>query len=179
MKLGWLVSPLLALVLCTTAGCTAGDASSKGSGPMTFVPAAPPEGTSVFLRSLPPNVLVPNQLAFDVVARGAADLHGAAFRVTWDSAALGFLEAKSGAPWSKKAVALAKEGSPGELAVVWAERGEAGIDASGETVLGTLVFEVRGRTGTALAFKSERSQLVDKTGMRVAATFAGGQLGAR
>jgi hypothetical protein len=169
----------LSLVLLGAAGCSSNDSSSHGTGPVRFVAAAPSEGASVFLRRLEPNVLLPNRMVVEVVARGAADLHGAAFRLTWDPAALGFVEAKSGAPWSKQVVAMAKEGSPGELAVVWAERGESGIDANGETVLGTLAFDVRGRTGTALGFKSERSQLVDRKGVRVEATWAGGQLAAR
>jgi hypothetical protein len=177
MRLGWLAWALLAIALCV-AGCTSRDAS-KGAGPATFVPAAPIEGPSVFLRSTPPNAVLPDRISVEVVARGAADLHGAAFRLTWDATALGFVEAKGGALWSKQAVAMAKEGSPGELAVVWAEKGETGIDASGETVLGTLVFDMRGRAGTALAFKGERSQLVDRKGVRVAATFVGGQLTAR
>jgi hypothetical protein len=145
---------------------------------MTFVGAAPEGSASVFLRAEPTNVLLPERMVVDVVARGAADLHGAAFRVTWDTAALGFVEAKSGTPWSKQSLALAKEGTPGELAVVWAEKGEAGIDANGETILGTLAFDVRGRRGTALAFKPERSQLVDKKGARLEASWSGGRLSA-
>jgi len=178
MKLGLLTAPLLAFVLLGAAECSS-SSRSNGAGPITFVAAAPSEGPSVFLRSQPQSLILPNRVAFDVVARGAADLHGAAFRLSWDPAALGFIEANGGAPWSKHALAMAKEGSPGELAVVWSEKGEMGIDASGETVLGTVSFEVRGRKGTALAFKSERSQLVDKKGVRVEATWAGGELAAR
>jgi hypothetical protein len=179
MKLGCLASPLFALALLCAAGCTSGDTQPNGARPMTFVAAEPSEGPSVLLRSQPTSVLFPDRITVDVVARGAADLHGAAFRLSWDSSALGFIEAKSGAPWSKQALAMAKEGSPGELAVVWAEKGESGIDASGETVLGTIVFEVHGRRGTTLGFKSERSQLVDKKGVRVEATWAGGAIAAR
>jgi hypothetical protein len=167
---------VLALVLLCVAGCSTNDTHS-GARPLTFVSTqSASAGTSVSLRSQPPSVLLPNRVTVDVVARGAADLHGAAFRLSWDPAALGFIEAKSGAPWSKQALAMAKEGSPGELAVVWAEKGESGIDANGETVLGTIVFEVRGRQGSAIAFKTERSQLVDKKGVRVEATWVGGQV---
>lgn len=169
----------LSLVVLGAAGCNGADARSNGAGPLTFVAAAPSEGASVSLRRLEPNVILPNRIVVEVVARGAADLHGAAFRLTWDPAALAFVEAKSGAPWSKQAVAMAKEGSPGELAVMWAERGEKGIDANGETVLGTLAFDARGRAGTALTFRSERSELVDRKGVRAQATWAGGELRAR
>ena len=169
---------VLALVLLATAGCTSNDARS-GASRLTFVPAEAGAATSVSLRGEPPNVLLPKRVSVAVVARGAAALHGAAFRLTWDPAALGFVEAKSGAPWSKQAIAMAKEGSPGELAVVWAEKGEAGIDANGETVLGTIIFDVRGRLGTPIGFKNERSQLVDKKGVRVEATWSGGQLTSR
>ena len=169
---------LLALVLLGAAGCSSNETRS-GSGPLTFVSAEATVGTSVFLRSQPPSVILPKRVTVDVVARGAADLHGAAFRLSWDPAALGFVEAKSGTLWSKQAIAMAKEGSPGELAVVWAEKGETGIDANGETVLGTLVFEVHGRAGSAIAFKTERSQLVDKKGVRVETSWSGGQIGPR
>jgi len=179
MRLGRLASPMFALVLLCAAGCTSSDTQTYGGGPMKFVSASPPEGPSVLLRSQPPSVLLPNRITVDVVARGAADLNGAAFRLSWDPAALGFIEATNGASWSKQALAMAKEGSPGELAVVWAERGETGIDANAETVLGTIVFEVHGHKGTTLGFKSERSQLVDKKGVRVEATWAGGQIAAR
>jgi hypothetical protein len=177
VKLGLFAAPLLALLL-GAAGCSTSD-TQNGPAPMTFVAAAQPESPSVFLRSQPPSVLLPNRITVDVVARGAADVHGAAFRLTYDSSALGFIAATSGAPWSKQALAMAKEGAPGELAVVWAEKGELGFDANGETVLGSIVFEVHGRTGTAVRFKNERSQLVDKKGLRVEATWAGGAIAAR
>ncbi len=178
MKYRLFAAPLLALVLVGAAGCSTSD-TQNGPGPMTFVASTPPDGTSVFLRSQPPSVLLPNRITVDVVARGAADLHGAAFRLTYDPGALGFIEATSGGRWSKQALAMAREGAPGELAVVWAEKGELGFDASGETVLGSIVFEVHGRATTAVRFKNERSQLVDKKGVRVDATWAGGQIAAR
>ena len=159
-----------------SAACSSKDAQS-GAGPLTFVSAPlPGAGASVSLRRQEASVLFPDRVTVDVVARGAADLHGAAFRLSWDPSALGFLEAKSGAPWSKQAIAMAKEGSPGELAIVWAERGETGIDANRDTLLGTIVFEVRDRKGSAIAFKNERSQLVDRKGVRVEATWTGGQI---
>lgn len=178
MKVGRFAASLLMSVLLGAPGCSTKDTQS-GPAPMTFMAATPPEGPGVVLRSQPPSVLLPNRITVDVVARGAPDLHGVAFRLSYDPAALGFIEATSGAPWSKQALAMAKEGAPGELAVVWAEKGELGFDANGETVLGSIVFEVHGRTGTTVRFKNERSQLVDKKGVRVAATWSGGQIAAR
>ena len=173
-------SGLLALAVAAS-GCTSDNSQSTAAGPAAFAADAPPEGASVFLRAQS-NLLQlgsPDRVVVDVVARGAADVHGAAFRVTWDPEALGFVEAQSGPPWSKTMLSLAKEGSPGQLAVAWTEKGETGIDASGETVIGTLTFDARGRKGTALGFKSERSQLVDKKGARVAVTWRGGTIPAR
>ena len=178
MKVGLFAPPLVALALLGAAGCSTSD-THRGPGPMTFVATAPPDGPSVFLRSQPPSVLWPDQITVDVVARGAAELHGAAFRLTYDPGALGFIGATSGNRWSKQALAMAREGAPGELAVVWAEKGELGFDASGETVLGSIVFEVHGRATTAVRFKNERSQLVDKKGVRVEASWAGGQIAPR
>ena len=59
-------------------------------------------------------------------------------------------------------------------------RARRGIDASGETVLGTIVVRgARAQRARAIGFKSERSQLVDKKGVRVDATWAGGSSPAR
>lgn len=182
MKLALLVpTSLLALAALFTPGCTTGHTrSSGGGGAMDFAPDAPPvEGASVSLTSGSPSPFFPDRVVVDVVARGAGDLHGAAFRVTWDPEALFFVDAKSGAPWSKQVLALAKEGSPGQLAVAWTEKGEKGIDATNETVIGTLVFQVRGRKGTGLAFKTERSQLVDRKGAVVVAKWVSGSIAAR
>lgn len=181
MKLGLVACSALLLAATTTfvPGCTSEETRYENApGLIAFAPEARIEGASVFLRDrLDP--LAPNHLVLDVVARGAADIHGAAFRVTWDPEALGFLEAAGGPSWSRTALAVAKEGAPGELAVAWAEKGEAGIDATGDTVLGTISFDVRSRKGTALAFRTERSQLVDKKGVRVDATWRGGSLPSR
>ena len=151
---------------------------SPGGGPVSFAADPSSDGPSVTLRGRTA-ALAPSRLEVEVVARGAPDLHGAAFRVTWDPAALTFVEAKSEAPWSKNAMAMAKEGAPGQLAVVWTEQGERSIDASKETVLGTLVFHARGHKATPLTFKVERSQLVDKKGERVEAQWRGGTIPAR
>jgi hypothetical protein len=166
-----LAGVLIALALSALA-CTSGSTRGSGSGPLTFSGEEPEAGATVFLRERP--VLVPNRVGVDVVARGAGDLHGAAFRLTWDPSALAFVSAQSGETWSKSVLALAKEGTPGQLAVAWTEKGEIGIDASHEVVLGTLLFESRGRTGTPIAFKAERSTVVDKKGVPVTVSWRGG-----
>lgn len=177
---------VLALALAVTvasttafaAGCTSGEVQGDAPGRVAFVREAQGEGATVSLHGRP-DPFAPNRMVIDVVARGVADVHGAAFRVTWDSEALGFVEATSGPVWSKTALALAKEGAPGQLAVAWTEKGEVGTDATGETVLGTLVFDVKGRKGTSIAFKTERSQLVGRKGARVDVSWLGGSLPAR
>ena len=177
MKLCLLVSSaLLATGIAFASGCASDEPPppTGAPGPVAFAAEGAADGATVFLREQGP--LQPNRLVVDVVARGAPDVHGVAFRVTWDPEALGFVEARGGAPWSPAVLSLAKEGSPGQLAVAWTEQGAKGIDASAETVLGTLTFDARGAKGTALDFKVERSQLVDKKGTRVGVTWRGGRV---
>jgi hypothetical protein len=169
-----------AIVACALAfapGCSSSEAND-GNGPVGFAAEAPATGATVFLRGRESGP-VATRIVVDVVARGAADLHGAAFRVTWDPTALAFVEASSGPTWSKQVLAMAKEGAPGQLAVAWTEKGEAGIDATAETVIGTLTFESRGNKATPLAFKTERAQIVDKRGVRVEVAWRGGNIGPR
>lgn len=170
-----------ALAFACAPGCNTTEIDSKGNGPMAFAAEAPPpaDGASVVLRSRPLVITPRGQVVVDVVARGAADLHGAAFRVTWDPASLRFVAAQNGPLWSKQMLALAKEGAPGQLAVVWTEKGETSLDASHETVLGTLTFAALSRKSTALAFMLERAQVVDKLGAPVAVTWQGGTVAAQ
>jgi hypothetical protein len=169
----------MTIALGCALGCNTTEVRTTGNGPIVFSAgeAAPPEGASIVLRSRP---LVPlDRVVVDVVARGAPDLHGAAFRVTWDPATLVFAEAQSAPVWSKQLVALATEGTPGQLAVVWTEKGEKSLDATAETVLGTLTFDVRGRKSTTLAFVEQRAQVVDRRGVAVPMTWRGGTVSAR
>lgn len=173
----------LALVPATTAatltGCSGGGDDIAPPGPVSFVAEPPADGAVVFLRSLPPAPASGDRVVLEVVARGVPDLHGTALRLTYDTVALGFVSAETGGGWSKQAVASAKEGAPGQLAVIWSEKGQAGIAATGETVLGKLTFDVRGRKGTPVAFKVERSLLVDRRGDAVAVTWRGGAFAPR
>lgn len=162
-----------ALTLAVAAGCSTESRVDEAPGPVAFAPEAEASGALVYLRGRPSG----DRLVVEVVARGASDIHGAAFRLRWDPEALAFVEATAGHAWSKQAVALAKEGTPGQLAIVWSEKGEGqGITSSGETVLGTLAFDVRGRKGSALSFGAERSALVDSKGSRVAVAWRGGSV---
>jgi len=173
------VAVALALALGCVPGCNSTEVVATGTGPMAFAADAPADGASVVLRSRPLEVVPRDHVIVDVVARGAPDLHGAAFRVTWDPETLSFLEAQNAAVWSKQLVALAKEGAPGQLAVVWTEKGETSLDATSETVLGTLTFEIKSRKSTALAFMQERAEVVDKQGAPVAVKWQGGVVAAR
>jgi hypothetical protein len=174
---GWIA---LALALGCAPGCNTTELRTTGNGPIVFSAAeapATPMGASITLRSRP---LVPlDRIVVDVVARGAPDLHGAAFRVTWDPQTLHFTEAQSAPVWSNQLLALATEGTPGQLAVVWTEKGEKSLDATAETVLGTLTFDVRGRKSTTLAFVEQRAQVVDRRGVAVPMTWRGGTVSAR
>jgi len=160
----------------STVACTSEPAAEAPLGPIAFAAEEGGEGATVFLRRSP---ALGNGLVFDVVARGPADLHGAAFRLHYDPEAMTFVSAGAGPSWSKTAIALAKEGAPGQLAVTWSEKGEAGIDTTHETVLGTVAFEVRGRKPSPVSFKVERSTLVDRKGARIAASWRGGTLAPR
>lgn len=173
------VAGALALALGCVPGCNSTEVRTTGTGPMSFAADAPSHGASVVLRSRPLELVPINHVIVDVVARGAPDLHGAAFRVTWDPETLSFVEAQNASVWSKQLVALAKEGAPGQLAVVWTEKGETSLNATAETVLGTLTFEVHGRRSTPLTFMQERAQVVDKRGGAVAVKWQGGVVAAK
>ncbi|AKU97591.1 hypothetical protein AKJ09_04255 [Labilithrix luteola] len=113
-----------------------------------------------------------DHVIIDVLAYGVANVHGIAFRVSFDPSVLHFASALTGPAWSKQAMALAKEGTPGQLAVLWTEEGELTfVDAKPRTVLGTLVFDRldKGRplTGQAFRFRPERSRLMDRKGNTV------------
>ena len=173
MKLSLIAALALSAAL---AGCS----SSKDEGPpgpIAFNAETDGDGPVVYLRGKPEG----ERVVVEVVARGAINVHGVAFRLTWDPEALTFVSATPGGAWSKAAIVLAKEGTPGQLAVAWTEKGEAtaGFDAKTDTTLGVLVFDVKGRKGASLGFRPERSQIVDPKGNVVAVTWKGGTVPAR
>lgn len=167
---------LLALAM-VLAACSSAPTQSAEPGPIAFeADRTPSEGATVFVNG---SATFSGQLAVAVMARGAKELHGAAFRITYDPDALSYLDATPGPAWSKTSLAIVKEAVPGQLLVTWSEKGEAAIDATSDTVLGHLTFAVKGRSASAIAFKIERSQLVDKRGAKLGATWRGGTLAAR
>jgi hypothetical protein len=178
VKLSLAFASAVALAITLALGAAACDASSGGDRAQTLSFDAEPdsEGPVVFLRGRSEQ----ERIHVDVVARGVSDVHGAAFRVTWDPEAIAFVEAQASGPWSSKAVLLAREPVPGQLAVAWSEKGEAaGHDASAPLVLGTLVFEAKSRKGTALAFRAARSTVVDHRGQPTRVAWRAGSIPAR
>lgn len=120
------------------------------------------------------------RVVVDVVARGAADIHGAAFRLHWDASKISFVEARGSDAWSRQALLLAKEGLPGELAIAWTEKGTgAAVDAREDTRLGSISFIAKAHDGAALAFRTDRSMLVDTKGTPISVEWRGGHVGAR
>lgn len=133
-------------------------------------------GAEVYLKGR----VAADRVVVDVIAKGATDVHGVAFRLHWDSAKLGFIEARGSDAWSQKAVLVAKEGIPGELVVAWTEKGTGKpLDARDDTILGSIDFAVKTRDGAALSFRADRSMLIDTKGTNLASTWRGGQVAAR
>ena len=176
MKRSRILVSALALAVALAGAACGGSSADEAAPPVSF--AADPEagGSAVFLRGRAER----DRIFVDVLARGLADVHGTAFRVTWDPEALAFVEAQPSGTWSSKAVLLAKEPVAGQLAVAWTEKGEsAGHDATLPIVLGTLVFDAKGRRGTALAFRAERSTVVDRLGRPAIVAWRAGSVRAR
>jgi hypothetical protein len=158
-------------------GCSS-DTPKRSDAPSTFTPDEPPRsGPSVFLRGRPANGM---RVTVDVVAHGLERaIHGAAFRLHWDPATLGFDEARRGDGWSREALAIAHEGAPGELVVVWTEKGTTpGLSAADETILGTLDFTEKSSDGAPLEFRTERSTIRDDNGASLTVAWRGGRVGA-
>lgn len=158
------------------AACGGSTTTEPAPGPVVFAPEQESDGAVVFLRGRTEGT----RLVADVVAKGIADVHGAAFRVRWDPEALALVETRAADAWSKSAVLLAKEAAPGQLVVAWSEKGEAaGHDATSPLVLGTLVFETKGRKGTTIAFTRGRSTVVSREGKAIAAGWRAGSIADR
>lgn len=176
-KLGLALAPALLALALGAAGCDSPPANeAPPPGPIAFAADPAGAGPAIVLRSKPNAT----QLVVEVVSREIPSIHGIAFRLTWDPALLTFSGATAANVWTKDAVMLAKEGTPGQLAVAWTEKGESGGIASGdETILGTLTFDVPGKAGAAITFRPERSRVVDAKGMTVQARWVGGNVPAR
>lgn len=155
------------------AGCTSAEGPTGAPPPASGFDADPgADGPAVFVRGRGDA----SNVYLDVVARGAPDVHGAALRLTFDPGALAFVAGEAAPVWTRKSMALAREGTPGQLAIAWFAKGERGFAADDETVLGTLTFSVRGTVGSAVEFKAERSAIVDRHGRPVRVAFRGGRV---
>ncbi len=178
---------LASLVIGWLGGC--GSSTSKNDVPETPAPAASDAPANVPTIVYAKSRLEGDRLIVDVIARGAADIHGAAFRVHWDTAKLSFVDAVGSDAWSRQALRLAKEGVPGELVVTWTEKGQttetrAAIDAREDTRLGTLTFATKSALETSsdqamalVMFRNERSVLLDSRGNRIAVAWRDRPLG--
>jgi hypothetical protein len=146
--------------------------------PVGFTPDSDPGGGSaeVYLKGR----VAGDRVVVDVIAKGAADVHGAAFRLHWDSSKLAFVEARGSDAWSQQAVLVAKEGIPGELVVAWTEKGTGKpLDARDDTILGSIDFAVKTHDGASLSFRTDRSMLIDTKGTNLVSTWRGGKVAAR
>jgi len=112
----------------------------------------------------------------DVVARKVGEIQGVAFRLYWAPEHLAFVEAHASDVWSKDSVRLAKEGVPGELVVVWAEKGNAHANVAEETVLGSIDFGPRTKEAVPVSFRSERSTIRDAKGTPIVVAWRGTQI---
>lgn len=153
-------------------GCTSPSATPSES--PGFTADAQNEEATVFLRGR----VEGSRVVVDVVARGPNDVHGVAFRIAYDPNALRLVSAAASERWSGSALSRAKEGIPGQLAVLWTEVGAApGLDATTPTTLGTLVFDRRGNRGTNVSFVVDRSKVVDRLGAPLTMAWRGGTVG--
>lgn len=160
------------------AACEGGNGTPPAIENPAFVAEAPGEGALVFMRGRAEGA-ERDTLVVDVVARGAPEVNGAALRVLFDPAALRFVEAAPGPAWPRVVTAVAKEGTPGQLAIAWGVRGAVSIDAKSETLLGTLRFVRTTKAESTVRFKTERSSLVDRRGLPVDVAFRGGTVTTR
>lgn len=158
-------------------GCSSDEPKSAAP---AFIPDAPRsgQGPTIFLRR---RAGAGGGVLVDVVAHGIErNVHGVAFRLHWDPAQLGFSGAEGSDSWSRQAMFLAKEGAPGELVVVWTEKGAApALNAKDETVLGTVELDRRTSGETSLEFRNDRSTLRDERGAPLMAEWRGGRIGDR
>jgi Cohesin domain len=172
----------MSLLLAFAAGCGS-DAPKKKSA------AGPaPAGTSTTDASRPGPIVFLRErtggeahVTVDVVVQGAERaIHGAAFRLHWDPEKLALAEAHASDAWSRSSVQLAKEGVPGELVVVWTEKGSAAaVKTSDETILGSIDFTVKSHEGAAVEFRPARSTVQDAEGVPLTVEWRNGRISAR
>ena len=171
-----MIRRLVLATMLVLAGCQGGNGVAPAIENPEFVGEASSDGALVFLRGRrgASDGAEGDTLVVDVVARGAPEVNGAALRILFDPAALRFVEAAPSSVWPRVLTAVAKEGTPGQLAIAWGARGAVSIEAKDETLLGTLTFVRISRAESTLRFKTERSSLVDRRGLPVEIAFRGG-----
>lgn len=177
MKLS-LFSASALIIAAALTGCSESSSSEAPPGPLAFNAESSEtgDGAQVYLQGRTEG----DRVIVDVVAKGVKDVHGTALRVKWDPDALSLASATPSDAWSKDAVLLSKEAMPGTLAIAWSEKGEAvGHDATEPLVLGTLTFDAKGRKGTAVSFRTERSAIVDHEGKTQSVAWRAGNVPAR
>jgi hypothetical protein len=167
------------LVVALTSGCSSSPSGENPPGPLVFnadLGSGGGGGSEVFLEGRTEG----ERVILNIVAKGVKEVHGTAFRVKWDPEALGFVSAAPSDAWSTSAILVSKEALPGTLVVAWAEKGEAvGHDATEPLVLGTLTFDAKGRKGSAVSFRTERSEIVDHEGKSQTVSWRAGNVPAR
>jgi hypothetical protein len=166
-----------ALVVAVATGCSSSSSGDAPPGPLAFnAEPGSNAGAEVYLEGRTEG----ERVIVDVVAKGVKDVHGTAIRVKWDPDALALVEAAPSGAWSKQAVLLSKEALPGTLAIAWAEKGDgAGHDATEPLILGTLTFDAKGRKGTPVSFRPERSAIVDHEGKTQTVAWRAGAVPSR
>lgn len=166
-----------ALVVAVATGCSSSSSGDGAPGPLAFsADPASNAAAEVYLEGRTEG----DRVIVDVVAKGVKDVHGTAFRLKWDPEALALASATPSQTWSKQAVLLSTEALPGMLAIAWAEKGDgSGHDATEPLVLGTITFDAKGRKGTPVSFRTERSAIVDHEGKTQSVSWRAGSVPAR
>src|SRR5690349_8517289 len=126
MKLSLLfVSALLSLA---AAACSSAEQGPPG--PVVFIegPTTSSEGATVYLRRAQTGG---DKLVLEVVAKGAPDLYGAAFRLGYDPEMLALGDAGPSSAWPAGALLLSKEATKGQLLFAYTAKGKVkGFDAT-------------------------------------------------
>lgn len=167
----WIIIAAIALGACS--GDDGG--SSRPTAGVGFVPAPAPSGVSV---SLEERELGADRLVIDVVANGAADLYGAAFRLKYDPAVLAFSKLEPASGWgSAPPIVLSNAAEPGLLVAVLSNKGKSAGVSGAKLPLATITFQLVKKEATSLELLATRSALVSAKGKNIdGVSWAGGAL---
>ena len=156
----------LALLVLLVAACSSDDGGGTKAKPkvkteIVFEAAAPAGGASISLRA---KELTSEHLVLELVGKNITDLYGLAFRMTYDPAVLEPTAITASTAWQGQTTALANAKNPGLWVAVITRQGKVKGIAAQDTVLGTLTLAIKQMKPTTLAFKLDRSRLVDSGG---------------